>query len=338
MIYELIREGIQTKTRKSYDSSLNDFFTFCEIYGHDPTEVEVRTIQEYVVYLWKFTEVPHKAASRRVTAVGFYWKSMGKDWDRSRHPSIAAMFKGYRYKRPSKVRPRNPFTFFHMQKAFEYIDLSTYNGLLIGSTLSIGYFFGGRIGEYSPNSREDWKSILLRGDLLFIGNQRNPNALILDFKLHKTNKHGIYSAKVECICSCDLGICPVHIIYKFMKVRDGEYGDDPHLPFLLRLNEMPIPQYAVNHLIKNLTIKMGLDPTLYSSHSLRSGRATDLARANKPAWFIKKWGRWRSDCWQDFYAKLDLRDIAVLSNLSWHQLGIADNSLISTPRPQRSEE
>lgn len=329
----MIHAGLEDRTRKGYDSALNDFFTFCELYGRDPLQVSARAIQEYVVYLYKFTQVPHKAASRRVTAVGFYWKSHGYDWDRSKHPSISSMFRGYAKRRPSKIKPRNPFTFFHMLEAFKYINLQTYTGLLIGSTLSIGYFFGGRIGEYSPHSRDDWKSIVLRKDLLFVGpDPNNPRALNIDFKLHKTNKFGIYSGRVECLCSCDTGICPVHIIFKFCKFRQKEYGPAMKDPLLMRLNSKPIPQYAVNHMIKNFIQKMGLDPSLYSSHSLRSGRATDLARAMKPSWFIKKWGRWRSDCWQDFYAKLDMTDIARLSKLSWHDLGIADNAILSAPR------
>ena len=311
---------------------MNDFHVFCEIYGKDPFAVSPRLAQEYICYLYQFTDVTEKGASRRLTALGHFWKCHGYNWDRTRFPTICAMMRGYRKIKPSKSRPRNPFTFFHLKKAFKWINLNTYNGLLMASTLSIGYFFGGRIGEYSPHSREDWKSIVLREDLQFIGNSTNPRGLIIDFKLHKTNKFGIYSGKVECICSCNLGICPVHIIYKFVRYRDSEYGPSLKHPLLLQLKELPLPQYAVNHMIKNLILKMGLDPKLYSSHSLRAGRATDLARAMKPAWFIKKWGRWRSDCWQDFYAKLDMSDIAKISNLTWHELGIANNAILSTPR------
>ena len=330
----MVEAGLEDRTRASYNNLLNDFYLFCEFYGHDPLVMSVRVAQEYIVYLFYFTDHKHGAADRRITALGHYWKRHGYNWDRRSNPSLAAMFKGYRKRKPSARRIRYPFTFFHMEKAFENINLKTYTGLLIASGLCIGYFFGGRIGEYSPRSRNDWHQVLLRKDLQFVGPKKRYTALIIDFKTHKTNKYGLYCGKVECICSCETGICPVHILDKFVRLRDKEFGREDAWsdPLLLKLNNYPLAQYAINNMIKNFIIEMGLNPKFYSSHSLRSGRATDLARALRPAWFIKKWGRWRSNCWEDFYAKLDMSDIAKLSNLSWHELGISKNSLISTPR------
>jgi hypothetical protein len=46
--------------------------------------------------------------------------------------------------------------------------------------------------------------------------------------------------------------------------------------------------------IKLVAKRMGLDPTQYSSHSLRIAGASALAAAGKPDWFIKKMGRWKS--------------------------------------------
>lgn len=259
--------------------------------------------------------------------MGHFWISNGYDWDRKKYPTIKAMLKGYKKLKPSDIKKKNPFTIIHMKKAMNHINLNTYNGLLISSALCIGYFFGGRVGEYAPKSREQWNKVIRPTDLTFIGTTDNLKSLIMDFRLHKANKTGIYSGKVECICSCDLGLCPVHIIAKYLKWRHKAFGADIYNPLLLKLNERPISPTNVNHLIKNLIIKMNLNPTRYSSHSLRSGRATDLARSLKPTWFIKKWGRWRSNCWEDFYAKLDFTDMAKIANQSLHELGIFDNTL-----------
>ena len=124
----------------------------------------------------------------------------------------------------------------------------------------------------------------------------------------------------------DTGICPVHIIAKFIKKREYECSPAKNKPLLLRLDDGPLPPTHVNHLIKNLILKMKLNPNNYPSHSLRAGRATDLARSLKPTWCIKKWGRWRSNCWEDFYVKLDLTDMAIIANKSLHEMGLFNNS------------
>ena len=327
MIKTITQAALETPTEKQYKTALKDYLEFCDLFHKDPLSPTARKVKEYLCYLHFFLDVPHGAAEKRVTALGHFWIINGYDWDRRKYPTIRTMMKGYKKLKPSDIRRKNPFTFIHMKKAFSWINVNSYNGLLLASALCIGYFFGGRVGEYAPKSRDQWKEVIRPKDITFIGHTNNLKSLIIDFKQHKTNKSGIYSGKVECICSCDVGICPVHIIYNFLRKRKKEYGVAYRAPLLLKLNEKPLPPTHVNHAIKNLAIKMGLDPKKYSSHSLRSGRATDLARTLKPSWFIKKWRRWRSYCWQDFYAKLDFTDMAKIANKSLHELGLFDNKL-----------
>ena len=328
MIRKLTNAALETPTSKQYNAALSDYFEFCDLFHKDPLSPSPRKVQEFLCYLHFYLDIPHGAADKRVTALGHFWLLNGYNWDRKKYPTIRTMMKGYKKLKPSDIRRKNPFTIVHMQKAFKWIKLNSYNGLLIASVLCIGYFFGGRVGEYAPKSRDQWKEVVRPKDLTFIGPKRKLKALIIDFRQHKTNKHGIYSGKVECVCSCDIGICPVHIIKSFIDKREKEYGSAEQAPLLLTLEEKPIRSTQVNFAVKNFVAKMKLNPKEYSSHSLRSGRATDLARTLKPNWFIKKWGRWRSDCWENFYAKLDFTDIAIIANKSLHELGLLDNKTL----------
>ena len=47
--------------------------------------------------------------------------------------------------------------------------------------------------------------------------------------------------------------------------------------------------------IKRSVASLGLNPSLYSCHSLRAGGATDLFTARVPYPIIKTMGRWKSD-------------------------------------------
>ena len=100
---------------------------------------------------------------------------------------------------------------------------------------------------------------------------------------------------------------------KFLKLHNEEYMYEEsrkrHLS--LKLVGRPLAPTHVNHAIKNFILKMGLDPTKYASHSLRSGRATDLARSLKPEWFIKKCTGWRSNCCVDEVDTLNVHDHTI---------------------------
>ena len=183
------------------------------------------------------------------------------------------------------------------------------------------------MSEYAANAVSDWPKLIRSTDITWIGVEGKRKGIILQFRQDKTNKEGIYPGTVEAVCSCESGLCPVHVIERYLKIRDNVWDNVKDSPLLIGSNGKPMRQQHVNNLIKNLAEKAGLEPLLYSSHSLRSGRATDLARALKPTWFIKKWGRWRTDCWQAYYAKLDFRDIAKMSNLTLSELGLAGNAL-----------
>lgn len=247
------------------------------------------------------------------------------------------MLTGFRDQKPSETREKHPFSFFHLREAFAFLVLSTYTGALITAILCIGYFYGARAGEYSADSVKKWNKIILRKDLTIIkGNGICWNCVIVDFKRHKSNKWGLYNAKVPASCACDSGICPTWILRNYLKFRRRKWGKARNKPLLLLASGYPVKPQFVNNVIKNLIEKMGLNPDFYSSHCLRSGRATDLARAKKSAISIKKWGRWRSNCWEKFYAKLDFNDIAILSRTSPADLGLYDNEIASLANARTS--
>ena len=67
----------------------------------------------------------------------------------------------------------------------------------------------------------------------------------------------------------------------------------PHLPFARWENDRLITAYQVTRFIKLAVQKNGLDPELYSLHSLRSGGATALYRATGDIELVGRFGRWK---------------------------------------------
>ena len=84
-------------------------------------------------------------------------------------------------------------------------------------------------------------------------------------------------------------ICPVKTIREYVKLRPNHTG-----PFFLHQNLKPVNRKNYSNIVKKSVKYIGLDEDNFNTHSLRIGRATDLAINNYPHELIKRIGRWSS--------------------------------------------
>lgn len=320
----LIGASNKQSTKDSYDKVLKPYWAFCARYDLDSLVASPRRVQQFLWYMFKYTTKKSGPAKRAITALGNYWITNGIEWKLSDNPSISKMLKGYQDLKPSDTNLKRPFSYFHMRKAIRILNLNTYSGMLLWEAFTIGYFGGGRSSEYSVKSQKSIPFILRRCDAEIINSDSARPTLVYNFRRHKTNRFGLYRAKVAVECTCDQEFCPVHLSMRFYRLRDKIHGNNPDQPLLLQFrdgNFQPILYTHINNAIKKMASEMGLNPDDYATHSFRSGRCTDLSRARIEDRDIQEWGRWRSDCWKDHYRKLDFTDIARVSKLSYAQLG-----------------
>ena len=108
----------------------------------------------------------------------------------------------------------------------------------------------------------------------------------------KTAPHGFH---VHVGCSGD-PICAPCIMLHFL----SSCPSDPASP-LFRFSSGRVLSYSLyNSIIKRLIQLAGLDPSSYSSHSVRAGAATQAARAGLGPDSIKRLGRWRSQAYMAY--------------------------------------
>ena len=86
--------------------------------------------------------------------------------------------------------------------------------------------------------------------------------------------------------------CPVRALTGYLAVR-------PKIPGPLFISEAgaPIRRAKVAAALKRGVARLGLDACHYNTHSLRVGRATDLAAAGAPEAIIRETGRWSSNAY-----------------------------------------
>ena len=91
-------------------------------------------------------------------------------------------------------------------------------------------------------------------------------------------KHCQHSSAVYVIHALPHDVfCPVKMLKSYYAVRPSLPG-----PVFLRSDGTPIHRQMYFDMIKLCTTALGLNPALYNTHSLRIGRATDLAKKECP--------------------------------------------------------
>ena len=140
--------------------------------------------------------------------------------------------------------------------------------------------------------RWDDLSNLAVDDLLFVDSH------VLLFLLQRKNDQFREGSKVF-IARCEVAPCSVAVLEKFLKM--GGHSKGSRLFRRIQstrkgemLKESPMSYSRVSELVKKELKSEGLDPSLYSVHSLRSGGASCVAALEIPDRLFQKQGGWRS--------------------------------------------
>lgn len=88
--------------------------------------------------------------------------------------------------------------------------------------------------------------------------------------------------------------CPVQALREWMDAAEIKEGRIFRVIRLGVVTERPLGPQGVVRAIKTACERLGLDPALYSGHSLRAGLATAAAKAKKAPWVIQKRTRHKS--------------------------------------------
>ena len=122
-------------------------------------------------------------------------------------------------------------------------------------------------------------------------------------------------------------MCPVGA---YRHLAENVKADPSHPAFAVRRRGrlVSISQGNLQEKIKFLTRKIGLDPTHYSSHSLRRGGASWASKCGCSADQIKAFGDWRSDCYTVYIENsLESRSLVaakMVSHIQTRQVREAD--------------
>ena len=175
-----------------------------------------------------------------------------------------------------------------------------YLATLYQALFSTAYFGLFRVGELTTGTHP----VLARS--VHIGSNKRKMLLLLQTsKTHgKGNKPQLIkilskkakspaSTKCKDISNARELPCPFMLLQQYVSQRIPRTTVNE--PFFIFHDGSPVTPRHFNMCLKNTIKKLGFDETLYSGHSLRAGRTSDLLKLGLSVETIKKLGRWRSN-------------------------------------------
>lgn len=189
---------------------------------------------------------------------------------------------------PSRVQ--NPLTFSNLQKILPWLHLTStshFQRVTFKAIYLLMYFACLRAGE----------AVLSANPEHMLRIEQFPNLLSEDKHLlikFSSFKHSKKFHVPSMLLHERQGdpMCPVTALKQYAQLRGVKPG-----PLFLTESGNAITRTVLAKNLKNILTLAGIDPTLFNTHSLRSGRATDLASANTSELTIKQTGRWQSNAY-----------------------------------------
>ena len=316
----LIYHGLAYNTRKQIPAAFATFTNFCEWAQIDPFTPSAITLSDFISWAYESTSKSSTVVNQWLTKIVQVWTDNGATFKRINYPFLGRQMKGFRSLRPGKKVPKIPIVWELFVPICDTIDLSKKDGWFYLALLSMGYFFGARPGEYTYDKSKaiSGAHLLLVEDFTFSPSFQHPSALTIDFTKSKADQFGDWNQYVTRSCSCQQHkYCPVHIFTKYFLHRINQFGPVALTqPALINANATIANWTHVRNVLYKACDLLNLPPRHILPHGLRAGGATDLARKQWTSLQVEQWGRWKSNCWKQFYVKLNFLLLAKLTGLS----------------------
>ena len=156
--------------------------------------------------------------------------------------------------------------------------------IMFKAALLLAFFGFLRCSEYTRTSLN--RGFCLRRKDVKVNNDH------IKVTLRKT-KSNQFSSSIVRIYGNGTEICPLSAMNEYLNSRNLKKSSP-----LFWKGSSPLTYSSFNAILKQLLTAVGLNPSQYSSHSLRSGAATTAANRGIPSWLIQNLGRWHSDCYK----------------------------------------
>ena len=294
-VQHFCQQGIATSTRKTYQSALNRFASFCSLYNVlTPFPVSESLLCYFSTHL-ACQKLSPQTIKVYLSAIRHMQITLGLPEPRefSSMPRLRLVQSGIQRThatQQTETKVRLPITPTILLKLKEHwtprkADADIVMLWAAASLCFFGFFRSGEITIPSLTSFDASKH-LAWGDVA-VDNTDNPLILKVHLKVSKTDQLGkgvdVYVGKTNC------PLCPVTATLHYMTVRGAAAG-----PFFILKNRTPLTKSTFTARIREALQALGFPEENFAGHSFRIGAATAAASAGIEDSVIRTMGRWSS--------------------------------------------
>lgn len=254
-----MRESVPENTRRALESDWRTFTNFCSELGLTNLPALPETVIEYITSVSEHYAT--STISRHLSSIKRLHLMTGHP-SPTEHPTAKAVWKGILRVKGRKSEGKSPLMIDHIRKIVRMFD-SSLCGTRNKALLLVGFMGGLRRSELANLNVEHlhWQD----------------EGVVLYIPFSKTDQEGS-GKEIPLPEAENKDFCPVRALKSWLKLR----GEQPGALWLQTYkNEMlrddRITDMWISVLIKRWVMNIGLDPKVYSGHSMRTGLATSLA-------------------------------------------------------------
>ncbi len=294
----LVAAGRRPNTTRTYSAAQKQYINFCSTYGLPVLPVSEQSLLRYVAELsLRVGRGGRQGLS--ASSVGVYLAAMralaithGYPIPPTDSPRVLLAINAIALGGPPPVK-KAPITFPVLVAMLEAAR-GVCEGAMLRAALSMGYFLCLRGSEFTAVfSTPRGGSLLVPPPLLgsvYFGFNKGIPYLRYTVPRSKTRLHG-FSRVAGCTGQVECAVC---LLWTYLVGRFGCGTWDPSALLFVNQSGAVLTRYQFNQAIKLLASRLGLDPSQYTSHSVRSGVATQASLAGCSETEIMALGGWSS--------------------------------------------
>ncbi|PTM58808.1 site-specific integrase [Desmospora activa] len=270
------RHSKAANTAKSYRADWEDFSAWCEQRNLSPLPADPQTVALYLTDLADRRKT--STLQRRLSAISQAHQAAGHDSPTNGY-LVRTVWAGIRRTKGTYQEGKDPILVEDLRLIVESLP-DTLTGKRDRALLLVGFAGGFRRSELVSINREDVKTV--------------PRGVVILLRRSKTDQDG-RGEKVGIPRGSRPETCPVRSLEAWL-TEAGISGGPVFRPINRhsQVRNRRLTDRSVALIVKKAVQQVGLDPTRFAGHSLRSGIATSAAMAGKDERAIMKQTRHKS--------------------------------------------